>query len=106
MRVPAVDKWLSNVKVEMDPDEDVEEEYKRKNDKVYAWRALRLLAHQDIKVFSKSKGDLEEAVRLLCPEMAKVGLPHDPPAADAAATPVVGGEAEAATKVEAAAKPM
>jgi hypothetical protein len=23
MRVPAVDKWLSNVKVEMDPDEDV-----------------------------------------------------------------------------------
>ena len=40
-RVPAVDKWLGSVKTEMDPDEGVEEEYKRKNDKVYTWRSTR-----------------------------------------------------------------
>jgi len=85
----------------MDPEEGIEEEYKEKNDKLYKWKALRLVARQNLQVFSdtidKAEGDLEYAVLKLYPEevkgvdvqaaMKKYAEPKKPEAANKAAAP-------------------
>ena len=45
--VPPLEHYLDPVLVQMDPDEGIEEAYRHKNDKVYTWKAMRLMAKKD-----------------------------------------------------------
>uniref|UniRef100_A0A7S2C5F8 Uncharacterized protein n=1 Tax=Haptolina brevifila TaxID=156173 RepID=A0A7S2C5F8_9EUKA len=65
---PTLEEYLKPVLVDMDPAEGIEEEYKKKNDKVYSWKALRLMAKKDVGLLSKvsaPNGGLEAAVTSL-----------------------------------------
>jgi len=52
--------------LESDPKEQVEEQYRRKNNKVYNWKAMRLIARNGPQFFSKIKNnDLESILPLI-----------------------------------------
>ena len=46
----------------MDPEAQIEEYYKTKNDKVFSWKALRLIAKENLGAFSKLGAEDMEAV--------------------------------------------
>jgi hypothetical protein len=52
---------VARVISDMDPDEDVEEEYKAKHDNVFSWRTLRLVSQRELRVFQQIyDGDIEK----------------------------------------------
>jgi len=63
--IPSLEEYLKPVHEQADPEAGIEEEYKVKNDKVYQWKALRLMAKKDVALLSKvsaPNGSLEAAV--------------------------------------------
>ncbi|CAI5985314.1 unnamed protein product [Closterium sp. NIES-64] len=55
--VPAFRDFIQPLADDMDPENCIEAEYHRTNDKVFCWRALRLAARSDIEAFNRF-GDL------------------------------------------------
>lgn len=51
--IPSLEEFLQPFKEQMNPNSGVDEEDKVKNDKVYNWRAFRLLAKQKLYSFSR-----------------------------------------------------
>jgi len=65
-RVPSLAKYLQPVVEQMDPAAGIEDEYKLKNDKVFTWKALRLMAKKDVSLLAKvsaPQGSIEAAVK-------------------------------------------
>ena len=60
--VPALADFLAPVIDDMDPEAMIEEPYKTKNDKVYVWKALRLVAKENLAAFSRLGTEDMEAV--------------------------------------------
>jgi len=90
-RVPSLAEYLKPVEEQMDPAAGIEEEYKLKNDKVYTWKALRLMAKKDVSLLAKvapPNGSIEVAVATLL-EKAKGTAPA------AAEEPIVATKDEA-----------
>ena len=54
--------FLQPVLDDMDPEAQIEEAYKQKNDKVFVWKALRMIAKENLTAFSKLGTDYMEAV--------------------------------------------
>ena len=54
--------FLQPVLDDMDPEAQIEEAYKQKNDKVFVWKALRMIAKENLTAFSKLGTDDMEAV--------------------------------------------
>ena len=54
--VPSLDEYLKPVIEQADPEAGVEEQYKVKNDRVFAWKALRLMAKKDVTLLNKVAG--------------------------------------------------
>jgi len=77
-------EFLQVVYDEMDPAAQIEEEYKRKNDNVYKWKAFRLIRQWNFAAFSKMKNfDLETIVpEILGLEPPSGWVPHNPPRDD------------------------
>mmetsp|Transcript_39788 Transcript_39788/g.101744 ORF Transcript_39788/g.101744 Transcript_39788/m.101744 type:complete len:559 (-) Transcript_39788:132-1808(-) len=75
--LPTCQEFLDIVLDQMNPEEDIEDAYKQKQDKVYLWKALRLLARQNLQVFSDTmdfgEGDLEYAALKLYPDLVPAG---------------------------------
>mmetsp|Transcript_38925 Transcript_38925/g.69706 ORF Transcript_38925/g.69706 Transcript_38925/m.69706 type:complete len:558 (-) Transcript_38925:145-1818(-) len=75
--LPTCREFLEVVLDQMEPEEGIEDAYKQKEDKVYLWKALRLLARQNLQVFSdtmdKAAGDLEYAALKLYPDAVSAG---------------------------------
>lgn len=46
---------MNPIKEDMDPENDIEETYRRKNDRVFAWKANRVMARTNLGVFANSK---------------------------------------------------
>jgi len=64
--VPSIGTLMENVFCDMDPDQGVEEEYKKKKDSVFVWKTLRAMANTDLRLFHKNyEGDLEKAAHEL-----------------------------------------
>lgn len=60
-RKPEVDAFIDKVLVDLDPDEDIEDVYKSKNDAVFNWRFLRLISQSYIEEFKfPGKPDVEK----------------------------------------------
>ena len=56
----ALETYLQPVLDDMDPEAEIEEAYKSKNDKTYAWKAMRLVAKRDLAAFQRlGQEDLE-----------------------------------------------
>ena len=71
--VPSVRDYLNPVIDQADPEDMIEEAYKVKNDKVYSWKALRLVARSNIATFGRNVEDLEDVIPILFPaEGAKI----------------------------------
>ena len=51
--LPTMQTYLARVYQDMDPDEQIEEEFKVKKDPVYSWRCLRLVSFSNLEVFKK-----------------------------------------------------
>ena len=93
---PTARDYLQNVIDDMDPEAQIEEAYKSKNDKTYAWKALRLIAKADMGAFQRlGAEDLEKVV----PAMLGVEPPGKPAEEDGGAGEATametGGEEEA-----------
>ena len=73
-------EFLQVVYDEMDPEAQIEEEYKTKNDTVYRWKAFRLIRQWDFAAFRKMKNnDLETIVpEILGLDPPKGWKPHNP----------------------------
>jgi THO complex subunit 1 len=54
--VPSLEEYLQPVIEQGDPEAGIEEQYKVKNDKVFAWKALRLMAKKDVTLLAKVAG--------------------------------------------------
>ncbi|GAX80221.1 hypothetical protein CEUSTIGMA_g7659.t1 [Chlamydomonas eustigma] len=68
--MPTLQEFLDPVKTELDPENGIEEEYKTKNDKVYAWKASRMLSRYHLSHFN-AKDNLESAVLAFNPDLKK-----------------------------------
>ena len=78
---PAAEAYLQNVVDDMDPEAQIEEAYKSKNDKTYVWKALRLIAKADMGAFQRlGAEDMETVV----PAMLGVEPPGRPTETDGA----------------------
>jgi THO complex subunit 1 len=93
---PTARDYLQNVIDDMDPEAQIEEAYKSKNDKTYVWKALRLIAKADMGAFQRlGAEDLEKVV----PAMLGVEPPGKPAEEDGGAGEATametGGEEEA-----------
>lgn len=78
VRVPTLEDFLAPVVEQMDPEAGIEEAFKIKNDKIYAWKALRLMRRTDLQLDDRYlKGGLEEVARAL-------GIAPSAPPAEAA----------------------
>ena len=76
---PTAEVYLQNVVDDMDPEAQIEETYKSKNDKTYVWKALRLIAKADMGAFQRlGAEDMETVV----PAMLGVEPPGRPTGAD------------------------
>lgn len=47
-KIPSVGTIIEKVFCDMDPDEGVDDQYKSTNDKVYTWKCLRTIAHDNL----------------------------------------------------------
>lgn len=62
--VPSLEEYLQPVIDQADPAAGIEDQYKMKNDKVFCWKALRLMAKKDVSLLAKvsaPNGSLEAA---------------------------------------------
>ncbi|OMJ89563.1 hypothetical protein SteCoe_8266 [Stentor coeruleus] len=60
-RKPDINAFIDKVLVDLDPDEDIEDQYKSKNDVVFNWRFLRLISQSHIEEFKYlGKPDIEK----------------------------------------------
>ena len=76
---PTAEVYLQNVVDDMDPEAQIEETYKSKNDKTYVWKALRLIAKADMGAFQRlGAEDMETVV----PAMLGVEPPGRPTGMD------------------------
>ena len=80
--MPSASKFLKMVHYDADPEADIEEPYKRKNDDAFRWRLTRLLAAEDIGAFIKLNSEDLEAVAA-----EALDLPPWPKKADTNKTP-------------------
>jgi len=65
MHTPTLQQYLKPLEEQMDPEAGIEEEYKLKNNKVYTWKALRLIVRHKLNYFSKiASGNLEDIFSL------------------------------------------
>jgi hypothetical protein len=66
---PDLQKYLNKVYIDLDPEEDIEDEYKSKHDQVFSWRMLRLVSQTNLKTFQKIyDGDIEKIAIELRPK--------------------------------------
>jgi hypothetical protein len=66
--VPSYDSYLEAFLDAEDPDNGIEDEYHPRHDKVYCWRAARLLAERCVGSFSKMHtGDLRDGLKYTSP---------------------------------------
>lgn len=64
--VPSIEAHLEAYEAAQDPENDIEDEYHPKHDKVYCWRALRLIVGNHLAWFAEMhKADLDVAVKKL-----------------------------------------
>jgi len=85
--IPSLEEYLKPVHEQADPEAGIEEEYKVKNDKVYQWKALRLMAKKDVALLSKvsaPNGSLEAAVASMFDALKGGGGADEPDSALAA----------------------
>jgi THO complex subunit 1 len=80
--MPSASSFLRGVHEDADPEADIEEPYKRKNDAAFRWRLTRLLAAEDIGAFIKLNSEDLEAVAA-----EAMDLPPWPKKADTNKTP-------------------
>ena len=80
--MPSASSFLRGVHEDADPEADIEEPYKRKNDAAFRWRLTRLLAAEDIGAFIKLNSEDLEAVAA-----EALDLPPWPKKADTNKTP-------------------
>lgn len=72
-KIPTFDAHIESYMEAEDPEAGIEEEYHPKNDKVYCWRARRLLANKKIAAFEDmADGDVGKGLK----KMQKVMHPH------------------------------
>lgn len=50
----AISEYLQQVLMDCDPEQGIEDEYKKKNDQVMSWRFLRTISYVDLSNFSDS----------------------------------------------------
>lgn len=67
--LPTLREFLNPVIEDMDPENDIEDAYRRKHDKAYQWKALRMISRESLPIFAKTAidSDLEVAARALYP---------------------------------------
>jgi len=53
LTIPTLEELLTPIAKEMDPEAAIEEQYKKKNDKVYQWKTLRLVSRTKLHYFAK-----------------------------------------------------
>lgn len=59
---------IARLITEMDPDEDVDDQYKIKHDNVFSWRTLRLVSQRELRVFQQIyDGDVDKVADQLRP---------------------------------------
>jgi THO complex subunit 1 len=77
--VPTLESHFEDFVEALDPDSGIEAEYHPKNDRVFCWRALRLLSNDHLEVFStlRPNGDLEPAIRQIYKEEKGVDIPGE-----------------------------
>lgn len=77
--VPTLENHFEDFVDALDPDSGIEAEYHPKNDRVFCWRALRLLSNDHLEVFAtvRPNGDLEPAVRQIYKEKKGVDIPGE-----------------------------
>lgn len=46
--LPTLNEYLTPVFIDMDPEQQVEDEYKRKHNQVFCWRLLRAISYIDL----------------------------------------------------------
>ena len=71
--VPGMDTFFENARMELDPAEDVGEEFWSTRKPEFGWRALRVLAHhqlKDMKVLDKEMSIPSLLENLLAPKVA------------------------------------
>lgn len=85
--MPTLREFLSPVIEDMNPENDIEDQYRRKHDKTYQWKALRMISRVSLPIFAKTAidSDLEVAARALFP--SEVPRVPPPAAATTATTP-------------------
>jgi len=91
---PSLPDFLQPVIDDMDPTAEIEEYYKSKNDKVFTWKALRLIAKENLGAFSRLGTEDMEAV---IPGLLGVEAPGKAAADAKAATTAATTAAAAAT---------
>jgi THO complex subunit 1 len=77
--VPTLENHFEDFVEALDPDSGIEAEYHPKNDRVFCWRALRLLSNDHLEMFAalRPNGDLEPAVRKIYKEEKGVDIPGE-----------------------------
>lgn len=80
--VPPLSTFLEEYVEALDPENGIEAEYHPRNDKPFAWRAMRLLARDHLGSFgevSRKDGDFERVVRSIWKEDKDITIPGDEP---------------------------
>ena len=83
--VPPLSTFLEEYVEALDPENGIEAEYHPRNDKPFAWRAMRLLARDHLGSFGgvrRKDGDFERVVRSIWKEEKDVVIPGDEPEAE------------------------
>jgi hypothetical protein len=73
--IPLLSDFLNPILIDMDPEQGMEEEYKRKNNQVFVFRYLRQISFMDLvnfhgrpenyKTFQKFEGNCEEQAMIM-----------------------------------------
>mmetsp|Transcript_27790 Transcript_27790/g.61842 ORF Transcript_27790/g.61842 Transcript_27790/m.61842 type:complete len:866 (+) Transcript_27790:473-3070(+) len=83
--VPPLQTFLEEYVEALDPENGIEAEYHPRNDKPFAWRAMRLLARDHLGGFGlvrRKDGDFERVVRSIWKEEKDTIIPGDEPEAE------------------------
>eukprot|EP01025_Chloroclados_australasicus_P044923 TRINITY_DN4894_c0_g1_i2.p1 TRINITY_DN4894_c0_g1~~TRINITY_DN4894_c0_g1_i2.p1 ORF type:complete len:627 (-),score=82.35 TRINITY_DN4894_c0_g1_i2:206-2086(-) len=64
-RLCSLEEFLEPVIQEMDPEQGIEEQYKTRNDKLYKWRAMRLLSKYSLQTLAKIHMSLPQITKLM-----------------------------------------
>ena len=75
LRPPTLQEFFGPCVLEMDPAQEVEEQYRRVNDPVFRWRALRLISAEHMHLLPKIAAEGLESV---IPELLGVPDPRPP----------------------------